>query len=325
MKKVTELLQPCSESEYPADYLMARLRGRQANFLSDWEALVMHADPMELLLDTRYGEFISGNSIEGIWKCSLKEFNWVYFQMNAHTAELFRPFFIYLELRTLLIYLRHCLRRRHGARTDDILLYSLLSDAVKKILIRGADIPSVVASLERTVPFLVLKDRKLSKVFPKEGLRGLEAKLAAALLEYIVSLELHPDIKLFFTYLIDSRNVIAVYKHLKWNISEKPDLVDGGKIRKSVLTKVLREGEVGGAVSLAGRLSGTGVREEDAVNIENILLTSLTKKVRAAARASDIGFILHYLWHTYVESRNLGIILYGRGIEKESLREELAV
>ncbi len=325
MKKVTELLQPSRESEYPADYLTARLRGRQANFLRNWEALVLHTDPLELLLDTRYGEFISDHSIEGIWKCSLKEFNWVYFQMNAHTVELFRPFFMYLELRTLLIYLRHCLRRKHGSLTDDILSYSLLSEAVKKILIRGPDIPSVIAGLERTVPFLVLKDRKLSELFPKEGLRRLEAKLTATLLEYIVSSELHPDMKLFFTYLIDSRNVIAAYKHLKWNIAEKPDMVDGGKIRKSVLTKVLREGEVGGAVSLAGKLAGTRIRYTDAVNIENILLTALTKKVRAASRASDAGFILHYLWHTYVESRNLGIILYGRGIERDRLREELAV
>lgn len=320
-----EFLQPCKKNEYPTEYLLARLRGRSAGFLKDWDNLVMHSDPEKLLLNTRYGDFISAKSGEGIWKCALKEFNWVYCQMNFRLTELLNPFFIFLELRTLMICLRYKVKNTRGSVIGDILFYSLLSDKVKKILSGEPGIASTMARLGKTVRLPRMKNRQLSEIFLREGLKGLEEKFTAAVLEYIVMSEMHPVIKRFFTYLADTRNVIAAYKHVKWNISDKPVLVNGGNIRKAVLVKALQDRDTDRIISIAGRLAGVGLTEEAAPRIENTLLARLSKQAHAVGRVSDIGFILHYLWSVYIEARNLGIIFYGREIEGDTVKKELII
>jgi hypothetical protein len=322
---MTEILRPCEKWEYPTEYLLARLRGRKANLLKNWSDLMMHPDPAELLMNTQYGESISAHSAEGIWECALMEFNWVYNQMNHYLAELFKPFFVYLELRTLMICLRHRAGSIRKPLSGDILYYSLLSDKVKETLAEEPDIPSIMARLEKTICLFGLKNGQLSEIFRKEGLKGLEAHVTAAVFQYISFSELHPVIKRFFMYLADSRNVIAVYKHFRWDISEKPVLVEGGGIRKPVLENVLRDGSMQGILSLAGKLAGTSLAEMPPPNIENIFLAHMTKQVQAMGRLSDAGFILQYLWSRYIEAHNLGIILYGRGIERDVLKEELVI
>lgn len=59
-------------------------------------------------------------------------------------------------------------------------------------------------------------------------------------------------------------------------------------------------------------------------SLERLLLTWLTHNVRRWGRnPSGPGMILDYLWRCYLEARNLGLLIYCRGVGRELLREEL--
>src|SRR5208282_6601518 len=107
--------------------------GRRAHLIADWRPLVLSESPVDRLAFTRYGSIMTDDYPEGIRRYLLKEFEWVYSRMNRTLREIFRPFFLYVELNTIFI----CLRYAKGKETGKIertLSSSLLSKKIKEIL-----------------------------------------------------------------------------------------------------------------------------------------------------------------------------------------------
>src|SRR5208282_4010036 len=104
-----EFLRKIDDRGYPTEYLLSRIRGRRAHLIADWRPLVMSASPVDRLALTRYGSIMTDDYPEAIRQYLLKEFGWVYSQMNRTLRKIFRPFFLYTELSTIFICLRNAI------------------------------------------------------------------------------------------------------------------------------------------------------------------------------------------------------------------------
>ncbi len=164
---------------------------------------------------------------------------------------------------------------------------------------------------------------KLREIFPEKGLKGAEETIINISLEQMARKDLHPVMKNFFLSVIDMRNILTLHKYMRWAVQSEPPFISGGGITISALNRALSSGDPSMAGRLACELSGRAVQDQSASDIENSLMTDLTRRLRIAGRNSDPGFILDYLWTAYIVTRNLSIIAYGNDIERNVLRKEL--
>jgi vacuolar-type H+-ATPase subunit C/Vma6 len=320
-----ELLQSPEDRGYPTEYLVSRIRGRRAYFLGDWDSLLFHS-PFEYLLKTHYRELITQHSVEGVWKRLLKERRWVYLQMNKHLRDIFRAFFQYAEIKALIVCFRLKLKKGTTTGLQDVLSLSILSEEIKELMEVEADLPLIFERLENELFFTSDIPGALKESFLEGGLRSVEKRLTDAFLERIIRLGLHPVIKNFFTFTIDSKNIIALYKHLRWGIKVPPPFIRGGSISETHLTMVIHTNAISEVPKLIYRLTGLEIEEPTVSNLEKTLLKGLTNKIKVMSRRSaDIGLILDYLWRCSIEAQNLSIILYGGEIDRDVLKQELVV
>jgi len=294
-----ELLLKTEERYYPTDYLLSRVRGRRR----------------------KYRGLIADESPEGIWGRLLKEYQWVYLQMNRYLQVIFQPFFIYSELRTIILCLRH---KAGGEKIDDLLTFSLLSDRFKGFLKEDLGIEAVIKGIEDVFLTISSKFEGLVSVFARDGLRGVEQKLVDACLEHSMDLKPHTVMRDFFAYLIDRRNIINLYKHLRWGIPDCPSFVAGGCIKEESLIRIFRKQDISALLTLIRGRTGISIRSHDATDIERSLLEGLTVFLRRSRRDPlCIGVILDYLWLCYMETINQGVILHGRGLERKIIEMEM--
>lgn len=321
-----EILLSPSKSEYPAEYLLARIRGRRVYLIRDWDTIIFNPEPLKYLMTTRYGELLGAYSAEGIWKNLLKEFQWVYYQMNRELGHIFRPFFIYVEIKTIILCLRH--KTGNGALTEieNILLFSLLSDKIKDLFRMKTDVLTSLEMLEKVCVSPSAGMTGLRDVFAEDGLKAVEQILTGSYLKKVIHAGLHPVINNFFVSAIDSKNIIAAYKHLRWGIQAAPVFIPGGSIRESRLKKVVETNRIEAINLLISRHTGISIEEAAASGIEIALRWGMTKLIKMMSReSSGIGLILDYLWKCSVEAQNLSIIISGRKIDRNILKRELAI
>lgn len=280
--------------------------------------------PLEALSSPRRGK-TGVDSADAIWRLLLTEFRWVFLQMDGKLRDIFRPFFQYSELRTLFF----CLRYRMNdetAKLEQILSASLFSKEFKRMLRRNKEIPDVMEDIEDLFVSLSPKFRGIREVFLKDGLKGLEQKLASTYLEYVIQSELHPLIRAYFSRIIDARNIIAVYKYLRWEVEGTPPFVGGGHIAERRIRETKDNANIFGVMSLIRTVTGVNVERPDASGVENALYRGMTRFLKRLSReTSGIGLVLDYLWRCSIEARNLGIILYGGDSERETVLAEMVL
>lgn len=280
-----EILERIEDRGYPADYLLSRVRCRMVLYKN----LIASESPVE------------------IWRHLLREYRWIYIQMNETLRNIFRRFFIYSELRTIFM----CLRYKKGEyeKIKELLCFSLLSDDLKELLRGDSDMMTAIEGIEDA--FLSISDRfqGLKEMFMENGLRGLEQKSMNVYLENTIDSKLHHTIRDFFTYIIDLRNIIAIYKHIRWQMHDYPPVIRGGSIKEARLRRIFEKQDVSGITTLVQKLTGINA---DAKNIENSLLKGITHILRKTAKDPlCIGVILDHLWRCYVKTVDAGITLYG--------------
>lgn len=319
-----ELLRRVEDRGYPAEYLLSRIRGRRTYLITDWKSLVLSASPLECLSSARYGDIMADDYPEGIWRYLLKEFGWVYLQMNRALREIFWPFFLYAELRTIFI----CLRYAKGGEAGNIerfLHLSLLSEKIKEILGGGGHLLSAVGGIEGHFISLSNKFTGLRKIFDEAGLQGVEQNLSIRYLEYTAHSKLHPVMKDFFVSVIDSRNILSLYKYLMLGGKVFPPFINGGRIGKTLFMKILDGKDIFEIGSMIRRLTGIRIEKPGATDIEQSLYRMVTRLLKKAGREPlGIGVILDYLWRCSLEARNLSILFYGSEIDREILSAEIA-
>ncbi|KAB0668281.1 V-type ATPase subunit [Oryzomonas sagensis] len=311
-------------SGVPLPYLLARVMGRRAYLVTDWQRVLAAAEPLASLPPSPYRQDPEGGADEGLWGGLQREFAWVHRQMGHRLQEIFEPFFLTLELRTLFMALRLRFRGEEGRSLADLLRFSLLCAPVKRLLSEGEDLPAILAGVGAHASFWPDAGRALPEILRHQGMRGCEEQLVDAGLEHAAARRLHPAVSLFVTRLIDLENFVALAKQVRWRMGES-GFVAGGSIGVALLREAARDREGGKARRLAARVLGMEL-DPTAAELVPLLAARLGLTLRRQGREPDgVGLILDYLWRRLTETRNLSLLLHGSDLERETLGREMVL
>jgi hypothetical protein len=316
---VISLLEETEDRGYPSEYLISRIRARRSSLISDWSPLVYSGQPFEYLASFRYRGFLTERSPEGIWRDLAKEYRWVYVSMNRDLQKVFFPFFLYAELRTIFICLRH-LKAGRVERTGSLLFTSLLSDDMKEILRDSVDVSRAVGKLERSFIFLSDSFSGIAEIFGKEGLKGFEREMVARYLALYAGDRTVTLMNRFFSLLIDARNIISLYKFVKLGPKDPPSFISQGSISEPEFNVMLKRGDIAGIERLAGiKYDGKGLK-----SLEIMLYRRITLFLKREGREPlGTGILLDYLWRCSIEAMDMSLLCNAGHVEKEMLMEEL--
>jgi len=312
MRELTALLEQPAGEGYPAEYLLARIRGRRANLVAARLAPIASELPMA-----------GGMTASAAREQLRAEFCWVYRQMNEKLRETFAPLFFWFEVRTIIISLRF---RRGGERgkATSLLAGSLLAAPVQGALTKDGEPAEVIDELAGMLATVAEPCRGLGTICRQQGWKDFEQGLATCYLERMTDPPVHPLLREFFRALIDLRNLVTLAKQLRWQLKGPPAFIRGGELALARLEKTRVEGTPAGLAALLGALPGMGALPAAPGNPEPLLLGWLTSKVRALGRDPlGCGLILDYLWNCSVEARRLGLLCHGEALDREILRAEL--
>jgi vacuolar-type H+-ATPase subunit C/Vma6 len=318
-----ELLVNPEDRGYPTDYLLSRIKGRRGQLIRDWRPLVFGAAPLESLPSARSRGLIGIKSPEDVWRYLVQEFRWVHVQMNGTLRRIFYPFFLYTELRTIFICLRHVKEKSKG-RTGELLAASLLSEEIKTVLATGEDIAAAVAGIERIFRAVSPEFGGLTELLEAEGLRGVEQRLTNTYLVHTMSTDLNPLIRDLFSRIIDSRNIMSLFKYQRLNSKTAPVFIPGGSIAVDRFKEIVKKDDIFAVTSLIRELTGIKADKPNPTLIESSLYKGITQFLRKTGKHPfGVGPIMDYLWRCSIEAMNLGVLFYGKDMERDAVTAEL--
>ena len=306
------LLRDVDSPGFPKDYLITRIKGRRAALLANWNA-------------ARAQGLSPGTSDELIWEALLNELEWVYGQMNRRLRECFASVFVLLELKTIVL----CLRNKEAGRVSEIdalLTHTLLADSLRQVLSDRSDVRSSITDLMEATAGALPGLREAATAYADHGLRGFEDNLMRGYLAHTVTTQLHPLIRKFLRAFVDLRNVMILYKQLRWGVEDTGAFIEGGMFKLSRLVQLLASKELHSWEELAKEATALKVMPAAASEgaLETVLLTSLTERLRQIGRDKDsVGLILDYIWRIYVHARNLAVLYHAPDLGEATLEREL--
>ena len=318
-----DLLEYPEDRGYPTDYLLSRIKGRRGQLIRDWRSLIFDAAPLESLSSSRYRGLISIKSPDAVWKYLVQEYRWVYVQMNGTLRRIFYPFFLYTELRTIFICLRH-LKEKSAWRTDELLAASLLSKEIKTVLATSEDISTAIAGIERIFRAVSPNFGGLTELLDEEGLRGVEQRLTNTYLVHTMGTDLNPLIRDLFCRIIDSRNIMSVFKYQRLNSKAAPVFIPGGSITVTRLQEIIKKDDIFAVTNLIRELTGIKADTPNPTLVESSLYKGITRFLRKRGKHPfGAGPIMDYLWRCSIEAMNLGVLFYGKDLERDIVTAEL--
>lgn len=273
---------------FPCDYLYARIRCRRAALdLSGHSSWGRSGDPHVTLKS---------------------EYAWVYAQMDRRLRCLMLSVFEYLELRTLVIALRYLAAGDRPAM-DKQLELSLLHPQILKLLRESKRVAVVTAGLERLLVEEHPYFKGLAEIYLHQGPGGLEQTLVGGCLQQGITGSRSGQVRSFLLYLLDMRNLLALYKHLHWQVPVTPPLLTGGSLDNKTYEKIWVKKDLSSLLMLMGKRTGLKGNPE-ADGVEQFMLRGLTTKLRREGRNSlQLGLLLDYLWRCQLTARNRGLHL----------------
>ncbi|HVN42381.1 MAG TPA: V-type ATPase subunit [Steroidobacteraceae bacterium] len=309
---MNDLLRELAGEGYPSDYLLARVRARRATLAAQWRELRSHGTA-------------SATSDEAIWEHFLGELGWLRAQMNRGLRECFAAVFVLYELKTLVLGLRNKAAGRE-AQVHRLLAGSQLAEPLRRALSGPADMASTVATVAEVIGRDATEQGSLQRAYAEDGLKGLEGRLVRSHLERVADARLHPVLRRFFGAFVDVRNLMSLYKHLRWQCGDAGDFAPGGTVQPARLREVSAAGDAPALDALvravAGRAAPPVATSEGA--LETILLDALTRTVRELGQADgEVGVLLDYLWRLYVHARNRAVLFHAGDLEAAALEREL--
>jgi len=264
-------------------------------------------------------------SDERIWEALLNELEWLYGQMDRTLRECLASVFVLLELKTIVL----CLRNKEAGRVteiDTLLTHTLLADSLRQVLRGQSDVRSSITTLIETTEGALPGLREAATSYADHGLRGFEDSLMRGYLAHTVTTQLHPLIQQFLRAFIDLRNVMILYKQLRWGVEDAGVFIEGGMFELSRLVQLLASKELNSWDELAKEATALKVMPAATSEgaLETVLLTSLTQRLRQIGRDKDgVGLILDYIWRIYVHARNLAVLYHASDLGEATLEREL--
>jgi hypothetical protein len=307
---------------YPSEYLLSRIRGRRFRLIRDWRPLIYDASPLVYLASPLYQGFIRERTPEGMWRALLLEHGWVHGQMDEEMRRAFAPYFLYAELRTVFIGLRS-LQGDKVQKAAEVLSVSLLSDEAKSVL-REGEAADALVGLETLFKALSPSFAGIASAYEEKGLRGVEHLLAHRYLAYVGQTLLHQAIRGFFVRVIDSRNVLTLYKALRTGSPGAGQFLEGGMVPVERLTDILEREDILGVAGLIRQATGLVITSPDPTQVETALYRGITRFLKGECRDPlDAAILLDYLWRCQLEVMNLSMLFAGKDLERNEVAAEL--
>lgn len=317
-----DLLRVDRKSGYPAEYLLSRIRGRRSRLIRDWRAVLSSTSPADYLASPLYHGFVRERALEGLWRSLQKEYVWVFAQMDEGMRKVLAPYFLYAELRTITV----CLRLLQGDKAQEIgesLADSLLGEQLKTALREEAP-ADAIGGLEDALTPLSDAFRGLAAVYGDEGLRGVEQQIVRRYLEAVLERTLHPVVREFFIRIIDARNVLTLYKSLKFGARNAALFLEGGTIGTGRLRELQERDDLLSVMGLVRQASGTAITAPEPTQTEVALYRGITRYLKREGRDPlGTALVLDYLWRCSLEVTNLSMLFAGRDLEREEITAEL--
>lgn len=321
-QKRTCLLEEIADPGYPLDYLLSRVRSRRSQLVRDW-ARLLDEDIVEYLSSGRL-RGITGDPLSlALWQRLVGEFRWVYSQMNGSVRGAFCPFFLYTELRTIFI----CMRHGGGGNlpgVEKLLSLSLLCRALKTTLASGDDAASVARRVESAFTAMSGDFQGVAGGAKEHDLREFEIQLTERYLSFACRFAEDAFMRRFFARLIDARNLIKAYKSLRLNAKLRPQWIEGGSIPGETLNDIVRAGDMFAILPLIRRHTGSIIATPDISRVEGALYSGISRFLRTeAGDPLHAATLLDYLWRFSLETTNLNLLLHGRDVPRDVMSEEL--
>jgi vacuolar-type H+-ATPase subunit C/Vma6 len=164
----------------------------------------------------------------------------------------------------------------------------------------------------------------LGKSLESGGLRAVEQRLVGTYLSVTIGSDLHQLLKVFFSRIIDARNIMGLYKYLRLGFKVKPEFISGGTISEMRLKDIIKKDDLPGVALLVRECTGIAVERPDPTSIELALYRGMTRWLRKEGRDPfGIAPILDYLWRCSIEAMNLSVLHHTKDLEREAVAAEL--
>jgi hypothetical protein len=137
---------------------------------------------------------------------------------------------------------------------------------------------------------------------------------------------LHPPVREFFASFIDLRNLMTLYKQVRWEIVDVEAFQSGGTIDVPRLQRISAARDMAGLDLLVREVAGRAAPPLATAegSLETILLGSLSRRIRSMSREDDpVGTVLDYAWRVYVHARNQSLLLHAAHLDYAGLEKEL--
>lgn len=311
------LIQPAGEG-YPTDYLLARLRHRRGKLASARSPAGAIDEALGHPL--RQDAAVPPLQARGAMR---QEFRWVYLQMNRELRNTFAPLFLWFELRSIVIFLRH-LRAGEKEQAAQELSDGLLGRRLREALTSTAHPFAASGPLAEMAGADARQARDLAGWYRENKGREYEQRLAALYLERLARQRLHPALRDFFALTVDLKNLVAAAKQLRWGVIDPSRLIAGGKVSRARLEKALKQRDEAELLGLLPWFHDRPAPQAVPEKLEHLLLVHLTREVRRhAADRLGAGFILAYLWECYLQSLNSALAHHAGTFGADLLSGEL--
>jgi hypothetical protein len=319
------LLKILNECEYPAEFLVARLRGKTGTLFRNWEFLIDSSDAAASLQNSVFYVYLKKYGAPGIWRFLHNEHLWVYKRMNNTLRIQFAPYFASQECKTLVVYLRYLVNRQENRFDMPDLHSSLLHEDIQDILTSGLEFSAMLQQLELYLCSESDHFKGLHQQYEKKGITGLEVYLRDCFFAYLLSQKQPSLLKTFLHYLADYQNCLTLAKTLRWEIDRKPALISGGTIPAECLQRAYSRKDLTPVLKFL-HLKAPNEDAHSLQKLETSLLSFISLKLkRWSMQRTVVGEILLYLWEQYRYTRNISMVLNTIQVEDERVRENIVV
>jgi len=299
------------QSEYPTDFLVAHLKGRRSRLQIDWDSFAAAEDPAAWVHPPWLAPFLRQRQTDGPRLFLVDEYSWVRSRMNSKLRRVFFPVFLYFELPNLLTMLRCKAYGNRMDRIDALRPLSMLDPSVFTLLRTGSSVEEILQQLEERLATVTGRFGILRQAYIQGGFQALDHELFAAFCSSSLSLPLPDVVTTFIRGLIDTTNLLGLYKADQWGAGAAPALIPGGTLPERVLRQAREKNIVEVILERAGVADET-LADRSGVVLESALYVQLHKVLhRNMHDPSGYGYLLFYLWGLYLFARRYSLFLGG--------------